>query len=112
MNSKHGLSSETLAKIAEVLECFAEVDRAVMFGSRAKGTHKHGSDIDLALVGSGLEWRKIGKIYDALDELPLPYRFSVIRLDAGTDPDVAAHIARVGIPIFDRAPVADAHSAH
>lgn len=103
MSSPHGLSEAALTKIVNALECFPDVDKAVLFGSRAKGTHKLGSDVDLALVGSELEWREIGKIYDALDDLPLPYRFSLVRLDEKTDAEVAGHIARVGIPIFDRA---------
>ena len=102
MNRRHGLPDETVAKIAGVLARFPAVERAVLFGSRAKGTHKRGSDIDLAISGAGLDWRTVGRLYDALDDLLLPYRFSLILFDAGTDPDVAAHVARVGIVLFER----------
>lgn len=109
MNAPHGLSDRTLARIRQVLSRFSEVERAILFGSRAKRTHKPGSDIDLALSGEGLDWRTIGRIYDALDDLLLPYRFSLVRYDSETDPDVAAHIARVGIPIFERHPEPTRH---
>jgi uncharacterized protein len=99
----HDIPASTLEKIATVLARFPEVDRAVLFGSRAKGTHKQGSDIDLALAGEHLDWRMIGRIYDALDDLLLPYRFSLVAYGAATDPDVAGHIARVGITLFERA---------
>ena len=102
MNPPHGLPAQTMAQIAGVLAHFPEVEAAVLFGSRAKGTHKPGSDIDLSLTGEALDWRTIGKIYDALDDLLLPYRFSLILLDRTTDPAVAAHIARVGLPLFQR----------
>ncbi len=102
MNSRHDLSGKTLEQITGVLAGFLEVERAVLFGSRAKATHQRGSDIDLALVGPALDWRTVGKIYDALDDLLLPYRFSLIIYDGNTDPEVAAHIARVGIPLFHR----------
>ena len=102
MNLKHGLSAGTVERIAGVLAQFSEVEKAVLFGSRAKSTHKPGSDIDLSLVGEALDWRTVGKIYDALDDLLLPYRFSLILFDRSTDPDVAAHIARVGVPLFQR----------
>ena len=105
MNLRHGLSEKTVARIADVLAHFPEVERAVLFGSRAKGTQKHGSDIDLALVGEALGWRTVGKLYDALDDLLLPYRFSLILFDASTDPDVTAHIARVWVVLFQREPV-------
>ena len=74
----------------------------MLFGSRAKGTYQRGSDIDLALVGDNLDWRTVGRIDSALDDLPLPYRFSLIVFGQRTDPDVAAHIRRVGIPLFER----------
>ena len=102
MNLRHGIPAKTVDQIADVLAHFPAVDEAVLFGSRAKGTYKPGSDIDLALIGAALDWRTVGKIYDALDDLLLPYRFSLILFDRNTDPDVAAHIARVGIPLFQR----------
>jgi len=102
MNASHGLKDETVAQIARVLASFPQVERAVLFGSRAKGTHKRGSDIDLALVGSALDWRVLGRIDDALDDLLLPYQFSLIIYGEKTDPAVAAHIQRVAIPFFER----------
>lgn len=105
MSERHGLSESTLDRINSVLARFPAVERALLFGSRAKGTHRLGSDIDLALVGNPLDWRTIGKIYDALDDLLLPHRFSLIVYDESTDPEVAAHIVRVGIPLFRREPV-------
>ncbi len=100
--ANHGLSAETLAKVCTVLERFPEVERAVLFGSRAKGTYKPGSDIDLSLEGPALDWRVVGRIYDALDDLLLPYKFSLIVHDKALDPEVAAHITRVGITVFER----------
>lgn len=100
MNPDHGLPPGTLARITSVLARFPEVERAVLFGSRAKGNHKPGSDIDLALSGSHLDWCLVGRIYDALDDLLLPYTFSLIEHGATTDPEVAAHIARVGREIY------------
>jgi predicted nucleotidyltransferase len=100
MNVHHGLSDTTLSQIRDVLARFPAVDEAVLFGSRAKATHKRGSDIDLSLRGTELDWRTVGKIHEALDDLLLPYRFSLIVFDENTDPDVAAHVARVGIPLF------------
>lgn len=102
MNPTHGLPGEVVEQIAGVLARFPTVEKAVLFGSRAKGTHKPGSDIDVSLVGEALDWRTVGKIYDALDDLLLPYRFSLILFDHQIDPDVAAHIDRVGLPLFQR----------
>jgi predicted nucleotidyltransferase len=102
MTANHGLANKTLAQITGVLAAFSQVEKALLFGSRAKGTHKPGSDIDLALVGTDLDWDTVGRISGALDDLPVPHRFSLIIFSERTDPEVAAHIGRVGIPLFER----------
>jgi len=102
MTANHGLSDVTVKTIREVLAAFPAVNEAILFGSRAKQMYKRGSDIDLALVGPNLDWRIIGRIDDMLDDLLLPYRFSLIVWNHETDPEVAAHIRRVGIPLFQR----------
>jgi predicted nucleotidyltransferase len=104
MTPATGLTPQTLAQIADVLASFPELHRAILFGSRAKGTYKPGSDIDLALVGDSLDWRLLGRVYDALDDLLLPYRFSLVISDEETDSEVAAHIARAGLLIYQRTP--------
>jgi predicted nucleotidyltransferase len=96
----HGLNRQTVEHIQDVLAHFPAVRRAVLFGSRAKGTAKQGSDIDLALYGEGLDWHVLGRIKDELDNLLLPYTFSLLHHDARTDFEVAAHIARVGVPFY------------
>ena len=102
MSERHGLSERTVAQIQEVLARFPRVEKAVLFGSRAKGVQKPGSDIDLALSGDGLDWRVLGRIEDALDDLLLPNGFSLLHHHERTDSEVAAHIARVGLPFYRR----------
>jgi predicted nucleotidyltransferase len=105
MNSKHGLTDKAVTQIGGVLGRLPAVERAVLFGSRAKSVHKPGSDIDLALVGDTLDWRTLGRIDDALDDLLLPYHFSLVIYGKKTDPEIAAHVERVGVPFYEREPV-------
>jgi len=106
MISPHGLSAETVAKVREVLSRFPEVEKAVLYGSRAKGSAHPGSDIDLTLFGGCLDERKIGQVDDALDDLLLPYRFDLSIFARITHPDLLDHIRRVGITLYEKAPVA------
>lgn len=101
----HGLSAETLEEITRVLAAEPAVERAVLYGSRAKGTHRTGSDIDLALSGKGLTYDALGSILLAFDEGPLPYRFDVAILDRIKHAALLDHIHRVGVPIYERATV-------
>ena len=92
-----GLTENTIGKIRHVFSRHPEIEKAILFGSRAKGTHKIGSDIDLALLGKDLTQKTVNRLYDELDDLPIPYQFSLVLSDKITDADVAAHIKRVGI---------------
>ena len=73
-----------------------------MFGSRAKGTHDKGSDVDIAIKGRGINDDTVFQLSDELnEERPLPYFFDV--LDYGAlmeDEPIRAHIDRVGVVLF------------
>ncbi len=98
----HGLSEKTLTSIQAVLAAFPEIEKAVLYGSRAKGNYKPGSDIDLALFGDQLTDRLESRIYWALDDLLLPYKIDLCRFSDLRHPPLIDHIRRIGIPIFER----------
>ncbi len=102
MNARFGLSEKTTERIRLVFSGHPEVERAILFGSRAKGTHKSGSDIDLALLGKSLTPKTLNRLYEELDELPIPYQFSLVLSSQITDPAVAAHIERVGAVFYEK----------
>ncbi len=98
----HGLSEATVAKIHGVFARFPEVEKAVLYGSRAKGNFKPGSDIDLTLFGEGLDWRKCATIADELDELLLPYGIDLSVFEKLGHAGLQAHIERVGVVFYER----------
>lgn len=92
------LTDQELSLVRGVLRRHASVCAAILFGSRAKGTHAPQSDVDLALTGvTPLEAEAIA---GELEELPLPYRFEVQPLDRITHRSLREHIDRVGICIY------------
>ena len=101
----HGLSERTVARIRGVLAQFPEVEKAVLYGSRAKGTHRPGSDIDLTLCGSGLGPTLLARIDTELDDLLLPYQMDLSLFANLTHPELLDHIRRVGVPLYERSPV-------
>ena len=72
--------------------------RVDLFGSRAKGTERPYSDVDLALWG--VDEMEAGRIALELDELPLPLIFNVITMSSIDSQPLAAHIARVGKTLY------------
>jgi predicted nucleotidyltransferase len=92
----YGLTDSTLSAIRGVLQEHHEVKRAILYGSRAKGTHQNGSDIDMSLDGEAISFSNLLKIETQLDALDLPYQFDVSRLQYLTNPELLEHIKRVG----------------
>jgi predicted nucleotidyltransferase len=100
---KYGLSQSTIKKINGVLSRYPQVEKAILYGSRAKGNYKNGSDIDLTLQGStDLSLNVFYRILDDLDELLLPYTIDLSIYNSIGDPDVIDHIHRVGITFYDK----------
>ncbi len=98
----YGLSAEVLAQIRSVFTHFPAIERVILYGSRAKGTHRPGSDIDLALLGEGLEERTLSRIDSELEHLLLPYTLDLSLFSKLTHPALIEHILRVGKPFYER----------
>ena len=111
---KYGLPEHTVDKICAVLAQHPEVERAVLYGSRAKGNYKPGSDIDLTLFGAALTSSQCATIVEALDDLLLPYCIDLSVFATLQHPALQAHIQRVGVEFYVRdtsAPIAPAGHA-
>jgi len=101
---KYGLDDSTISQIQGVLSEFPEVDRAILYGSRAMGNFRAGSDIDLTLVGGeALNLRVLYRVMDEIDDLLLPYTFDLSILRLINDQQVREHIRRAGVVFYERA---------
>lgn len=87
--------------IQSAIDQWPEITQVVLFGSRAKGNYKQGSDVDLAIQGDRITYRTVAGLADLLnEELPLPYFFDVVHYETIDQPELKAHIDRVGIPLL------------
>jgi len=85
-----GLSDSEIHTITDILRS-SGVSRGVVFGSRAKGNYKKGSDVDIAIVG---DEQKVSRILN--EECNLPYFFDVINIEKINNQNLIDHIHRVG----------------
>ena len=97
-----GLDADAVEKIRGVFTQFPELDKAVLYGSRAMGTFKPGSDIDLTLVGAALTPDVLASISIALDDLLLPLTMDLSLFDSLDNPELREHIERVGVALYQR----------
>jgi predicted nucleotidyltransferase len=62
MNEKRfGIPEKSIGKICGIFAQHPEIDRVILYGSRAKGNFKPGSDIDLTLVINHID--RVGQLF-------------------------------------------------
>lgn len=99
---KYGLTEATIGQIAGVFDHFPAIEKAVLYGSRAKGTFKTGSDIDLTLYGENLTFQLLADIAEALDDLLLPYKMDVSLFEKLSHEELRQHIVSVGVVFYEK----------
>lgn len=99
---RFGLPEEAIEEIQAALALYPEVEKAILYGSRATGTFKPGSDIELTLVGEKLTHNHLLGIMSDLDDLLLPWMIDLSLLAAIDRPGLRDHIDRVGQTLYER----------
>ncbi|MCK5130995.1 MAG: nucleotidyltransferase domain-containing protein [Candidatus Sabulitectum sp.] len=98
--SQYGLSGDTIDSIRKVFQSFTELEEVVLYGSRAMGNYKKGSDIDIALKGQELDLHFLNRISLGLDDLMLPYTFDISIYRHIDSEELLDHIRRRGIVLY------------
>ena len=93
---KFGLNGKLITKINSVFAKYPEVEEVIIYGSRAKGNFREGSDIDITLKGQSLNDSVLSKFFWEIDDLNTPYLFDISIYDQLNSPDLVEHINRVG----------------
>lgn len=96
-----GLTAYEIDLIQSVFRRFSTISEVILYGSRAKGTHRPESDIDLALIGIE-DPVQAEAVADTLEDLPLPYRFDVKAYSSIKHVPLQEHITRVGVSLYRR----------
>ena len=102
-----GLPLAAVEKIRAVFASHPEVELVVLYGSRAKGNYKTGSDIDLTMYGNELNHNILLKILDELDELLLPWMFDLSIFEQLDHAKLREHIERIGVVFYAREDAAE-----
>ncbi len=97
----YGLKERDIEKIKSVFCEYPEIDKVMLYGSRAKGDYRKNSDIDLSIVG-GVNLDKILSIETKLDDLFLPYEFDLSIFNKIKNIALKEHINRVGLTFYEK----------
>ncbi len=91
--ASHGLPARTVAEIRQCLQRFPQIRWVKLYGSRALGSHRRSSDIDLAFSAPA---DCSAELREALDQLPTPYLFDVTHWESLRHEGLRDHIQRAG----------------
>jgi len=90
-----GLSENIVNILKKFFSTFPEIEEVKIYGSRAKGNFRKGSDIDFAIYGD-ISFRLLAQISGEIEELATPYKYDVTDYKTIENPDLKDHIDRVG----------------
>ncbi|MDN5360730.1 MAG: uncharacterized protein PWQ84_1793 [Thermotogaceae bacterium] len=98
----YGLDEKVIKDLRQIFSKFPAVEKVILYGSRAMGTYRNGSDIDITLLGENLSNQTIFGIQDEIEELYLPYSFDISIFDRIDNEDLIDHIRRVGKVFYEK----------
>lgn len=98
---KFGLSDAVVNRIRFAFSHVPEIEKVLIYGSRAKGTNRAGSDIDLTIIGD-VSFEQFNRLTAEIDDLNLLYKTDLSLHHHIEDRDLLEHIARVGKVFYQK----------
>ncbi|MBL7671414.1 MAG: nucleotidyltransferase domain-containing protein [Bdellovibrionaceae bacterium] len=102
MSDQFGLSQEKIQKINSVFQSHPLIEKVVLYGSRAKGNYKPGSDIDLTISAPEMTLSELLKIENEIDDLLLPNKVDLSLIHKIDNQNLIDHIQRVGVVFYSK----------
>ncbi len=100
-----GLSDVEIKKLQAVFDEYGEIQKVILFGSRAMENFKKSSDIDIALIGKNnitINKNIINRIdYELNEESSLPYFFDVVDIKKISNEKLEEHIEKYGLVLYE-----------
>lgn len=98
----YGLKESTINSINNILSQYDEIDEVILYGSRAKGNYRPGSDIDLTIKGEHIKSDQLFKMMNQFDDLLLPYEIDISLFRQLNNDALIDHINRVGLVFYKK----------
>ncbi len=97
-----GLSDRIRADMGQVFAHYPAIERVLIFGSRAKGGARPGSDIDLAVIAPEMTDAEFARLWNAIDDLPLVFKVDLLHWDRLANTRLKDKIPREGCLFYAR----------
>jgi predicted nucleotidyltransferase len=98
-----GLRDTDITYMHNLFRQHPDVEQVWVYGSRAKGTNRPGSDVDLALIGPDVKRQTVSHIHFVLEEdSPMPFFFDVTHWDSISFQEFKNEVKRTGKLLYER----------
>src|SRR3990167_6400995 len=97
--NRYGVSEAIWRQLLKTCFSFPQVERVILYGSRACGNYRQGSDIDLAIDASLMTDSEFSKLWNAIDDLPIIFPLDVVHLQKLENEELLKSIRDNGISI-------------
>jgi predicted nucleotidyltransferase len=98
-----GLPSHAMAGLKSVFASHPSIRSVTLYGSRAKGSHRYNSDIDLMVTAPDMTWSEFNRVEQEIDDLLLPWKVDLALIHHIENQDLLDHVDRVGVVVFSAA---------
>lgn len=103
MNNSFGIYEKSYSLLINAISEYPQIEKAIIFGSRAMGNYKKGSDIDIAIVGSRINYEITAQLNAELNEqLPIPYFIDVVNFNTINNDELKQHILKEGKACYEK----------
>lgn len=100
---RFGIPPKSMGLLIRALMEKQEIEKASVFGSRAMGNYKNGSDVDVVIYGSFITDEIVNQLSITLNEkLPIPYYFDIVHYDALKHEGLKKHIDDFGMVFYEK----------
>ncbi len=99
-NAAFGLSTTVLSLLQEIFGRFPAIDKVLIYGSRARGDFRPGSDIDMAVFAPELSEQQLAALWLALEESPIAFPMDLVHFDQLENPELKKAIEREGVAVY------------
>ena len=107
-----GIAQRHLDALRQVFARHATINQVLVFGSRARGTARPGSDIDLAVVAPQMTDAEFSTLWNEIDALPILFKIDLLHWDRITNPALKDNALRDGRPLGSPAPLQTKTTEH
>jgi predicted nucleotidyltransferase len=97
-----GLKPEQIDALSRCFAKYPAIEQVILYGSRAKGNFKDGSDIDLTIIDSDMTFSELLQLENMLDDLLLPYKIDLSLKRQISNAELVDHIERAGKLFYER----------